>query len=182
MKKELADRLIEAISSNADSKATAADPAAQSSGDAPSTADEAVISTDNLPSELPAVPPAIEDPTNADVLGADATLSEAVQSNPPPDVSTQPSEVVKPAVDTVDKTPGVVSDSRENPALIAKLDEPYTNGSGEKRKRDEELEKVNEDDAGMHIRIPFDAALLNPICMQFPLSPYKPSPLSLTTI
>lgn len=150
LKKELADRLIEAISGNAETASTA-DPAAQSSGDAPSTADEALKQTDNLPSELPAVPPATEDPTDADTLGKDATLTEEAASVPPVEVSAEPSEVVKPAVDSVDKTPGVVSDSREIHAPADQEDkQAYVNGSGEKRKREDELEKVNDDTAGAY--------------------------------
>lgn len=107
------------------------DPAGQTSGEAPQLADEAQANTESLPSELPAVPPANEDSVQ-DLEGAEPKLSEEKASN---GVETAPgeSEVIRPDVNSLDQTPGVVSSTAAT--------ETDTNGTadvGEKRKRDDE--------------------------------------------
>lgn len=131
-KQELADRLVEHLQGG-DSQAAGSqeqDPAGQTSGEAPQLADAAQANTESLPSELPAVPPANEDSAQ-DLEGAEPKLSEDKAAD---GVETAPgqSEVVRPDVNSLDQTPGVVSSTGAT--------ETETNGAdvGEKRKRDDE--------------------------------------------
>jgi len=80
---------------------------------------------------MPAVPPANEDSV-ADLEGKEPTLSEEKATNGVA-VSGEPSEVVKPDVNSVDPTPGFVQETKapEDTAGLA-------GETGEKRKREEE--------------------------------------------
>jgi hypothetical protein len=133
LKKELADRLLEHLAGGEapaqDTEPTDApadpengtdepanvvpsgDSTHQTSGEGPSpkaTADQA--HTLDLPSEMPAIPPATEDSIQ-DYEGAEGTPAQE-SALAGIETSNEPSEVVRPPADHLDKTPGFVADSR----------------------------------------------------------------------
>ncbi|KAK9894266.1 hypothetical protein P389DRAFT_174305 [Cystobasidium minutum MCA 4210] len=177
LKKELVDRLLEHLgsagtgeaASNGDGAAPAeatgaapdngadvpqetapsGDSTAQTTGEAapvPASTEEA--STDNLPGEMPAVPPVTEDSVD-DFTGAEGTIAEET-ATVGVEKANEPSEVVHPPADHLDKTPGFVADSRDEEARekaeVVPLNEPAVlPGEDEgslKRKRDEAEEPI----------------------------------------
>lgn len=123
LKKQLVERLLEAIQGS--------DSTGQVAGDAPEIADGAEKETENLPSEMPAVPPATEDSV-ADHEGKETTLSEEKAADNVA-VSSEPSEVVRPDVNSVDPTPGVVQETKAPEDTLSLAGE-----TGEKRKREDD--------------------------------------------
>ena len=136
LKKELSERLIENLENGGGGGGGGQlDPSAQVAGEAPEVADGTQHSTDNLPSEMPAVPPANEVSVK-DFEGTEPTLSETTAAtnngNSNAETIEEMSEVVRPPPDSVDKIPGVVFDSK------AIGDDPAAQDAGLKRKRDDE--------------------------------------------
>lgn len=135
LKKQLVERLLEALEgSTPQNGAGAADPTGQVAGDAPEIADGARKTTDNLPSEMPAVPPTAEDSV-ADHEGKEPTVREEQAVNEA-ETSGEPSEVVRPDVNSIDQTPGVVSETKAPESTLDLATD--ANGTGEKRKREDE--------------------------------------------
>lgn len=91
------------------------DSTAQTSAEAPTAPSaeataQVQAGTDHLPSELPAVPPVTTDSV-ADYEGAEGSTKDETATAGVQKID-EPSEVVKPVVDTMDKTPGFVADSK----------------------------------------------------------------------
>lgn len=140
LKKELVERLTEALQQqeNGQAEAAQADPSGQAAGEAPEHTNGTEQATENLPAELPAVPPANETSAN-DYEGAEPTLSQSAAAGngeSAPETSGEPSAVVKPAgIDSLDKTPGfTVSTAGESLANESAATGAET---GAKRKLDE---------------------------------------------
>ena len=96
-------------------------------------ANDAVNSTEDLPSELPATAPANGTDSVADAEGKEDTL-ETIAA--PVETSGTASEVVKPTdVNTVDPVPGVVQETKAPEQTMPLADEGE---AGTKRKRDDD--------------------------------------------
>lgn len=94
---------------------------------------------------MPAVPPVTEDSVD-DFTGGEGTVAQETATEGV-ETSKEPSEVVKPPADHLDKTPGFVADSREEEAgekaEIVPLNEPAVlpgEDASLKRKHDEVAE------------------------------------------
>lgn len=130
LKKELTDRLLESLASS--------DATAQSSGDAPAIAEAAMQATDNLPSELPAVPPAVTVEAAADIAGTEPPLEESAAGTTV-DTSAEPSAVVRPSVNSIDQTPGVISSTPNAVHTDIPADTPLSLDD-RKRKREDQAD------------------------------------------
>lgn len=110
---------------------------------------------------MPAVPPVTEDSVD-DFTGAEGTIAEET-ATVGVEKANEPSEVVHPPADHLDKTPGFVADSRDEEARekaeVVPLNEPAVlPGEDEgslKRKRDEAEEPI------ISARKRFNATLLS---------------------
>lgn len=115
---------------------------------APVQATTEEVSTDNLPGEMPAIPPVTEDSVD-DFTGAEGTIAEET-ATVGVEKSNEPSEVVRPHPDHLDKTPGFVADSRDEEARekaeVVPLNEPAVlpgdDEASHKRKHDDLEEPV----------------------------------------
>ena len=140
--------------------APSGDSTAQTAGEAipiPATTEQA--GTDNLPDELPAIPPATEDSVD-DFTGAEGTIAEET-ATVGVETANEPSEVHRPPPDHLDKIPGFVADSRveeaREKAEVVPLNEPAVlpgqDEGAHKRKHDEVEEPTIS--ARKDLRFPF---------------------------
>lgn len=110
-----------------ESAAPSGDSTAQTAAEAaPVQAPAEEDNTDNLPGEMPAIPPVTEDSVD-DFTGAEGTIAEET-ATVGIETSKEPSEVHRPHPDHLDKIPGFVADSREEEARekaeVVPLNEP----------------------------------------------------------